>query len=97
MKKSVVVLLALLVLAACAPTLTPEQQAFKALCEKNAGEWMKMAPMKEGKFTAKEACRGCMADMMTMTCTMDEYQAWLSERQSSEGMKELPQNMGGMK
>jgi len=94
--------LSLLFLAACAPALTTDQQVttdqqeFKALCEKNDGEWMLMEPMKNGEMVSEKKCWGCMADMNNMICTMDEYQAWLSERQSSEGMQEMPQDMSSM-
>jgi len=69
--------------------LTPEQEEYKSLCVQNSGPgaWMEMGPMKDGSFTAKEACWGCMADMNNMFCDKEKYLTFMSgeQKMSMEG------------
>lgn len=71
------VMAALLFLAACAPGLTPDQEAFKQACEGNGHMWMLMEPFDAGDKVSRESCWGCMPDMETHICDPAAYALYL--------------------
>lgn len=73
MQSKITMILLLLLLSACAPKLTPQQEDFKKLCESNKHMFMKMTPIKDGFPTGDPACYGCMPDQKNHVCDVEEY------------------------
>lgn len=55
-----------------ATQLTPPSN-FERICENNGDSWMKMKPMKDGKFVSNSECFGCMPDEKNHICSISEY------------------------
>ena len=70
------VILALVLLAACAETLSAEQQEYKDYCQSHNGAWMKMSELKDGQPTGK-TCYGCMPNEKNHICTQEEYEEFV--------------------
>ncbi len=74
MEKYGIILVFVLFIGSCR-TSTPEEVVFKNECLKTfgPGAWMKMREMKAGEFVG-DSCWGCMVDMNTHVCSLEEFQ-----------------------
>lgn len=70
---------------------------FEQICKDNGHPWMKMEPMKDGRFTSNSACFGCMPDEKNHICNLEEYLNFgeFTEEITGNAIKEIntPQNL----